>query len=62
MTKVYRTATGKNLNMDALRLRNEKEIAVGNHKINARGDEIDNSGNITKTRNEIIKNRYNQKR
>ena len=62
MTKVYKTATGKNLNIDRLRLLNEKEIAVGNNKINARGDEIDNAGNVIRTRNEIIKNRYNQKR
>jgi hypothetical protein len=40
----------------------KKEIAVGNFKTNARGDEVDNSGNVIKTRNEIMKNRYNQKR
>ena len=62
MNKVYKTAAGQHLNMDQLRLVNEKEIAVGNYKTNARGDEIDNSGNVLKTINEIIKNRYNQKR
>jgi len=62
MTKLYRTAAGKHINMDQLRLLNEKEIAVGNYKTNARGDEIDNSGRILRTRNEIIKDRYNQKR
>ncbi len=62
MNKTYRTAAGQQLNMDRLRLINEKEIAVGNHKTNARGDEVDNAGNVIKSRNEIIKNRYNQKR
>jgi len=62
MNKTYRTAAGQQLNMDRLRLINEKEIAVGNYKTNARGDEVDNSGNVIKSRNEIIKNRYNQKR
>ncbi len=62
MNKTYRTAARQQLNMDRLRLINEKEIAVGNYKTNARGDEVDNSGNVIKSRNEIIKNRYNQKR
>lgn len=62
MNKVYRTAAGKQLNMDKLRLIHEKEIAVGNMKINARGDQIDSSGKIIKSRNEIIKERYSQKR
>lgn len=62
MNKVYRTAAGQKLNMDRLRLLHEKEIAVGNMKINARGDQVDSSGKIIKSRNEIMKERYNQKR
>ncbi len=61
MNKIYRTAQGRMLNIETLRLKNEKEIAVGNMKINARGDQIDNSGNIIRTRNDILKNYYNQK-
>jgi hypothetical protein len=61
MTKVYKTAAGQQINMDRLRLLNEKEIAVGNMRTNARGDEIDNSGNIIKSRNEILKDHYNKR-
>jgi hypothetical protein len=61
MTKVYKTAAGQQINMDKLRLLNEKEIAVGNMRTNARGDEIDNSGNIIKSRNEILKDHYNKR-
>jgi hypothetical protein len=61
MSKIYRTAQGLKLNMETLRLKNEKEIAVGNMNINARGDQVDSSGNIIQTRNDILKNYYNQK-
>ena len=41
MTKeIYRSANGKVVDMGALRLQNEKIRAVGNMKVNARGDEI----------------------
>jgi len=42
----YRTAQGKTLDMAALAARNEKTRAVGNMKVNARGDTIDASGKI----------------
>ena len=42
MTKdVYKSARGKPVDMGALRLKNEKERAVGNMKVNARGDAVD---------------------
>ena len=43
---VYRTAQGKFVNMDNLRLQNENEIAVGNMGVNARGDRVNKKGNI----------------
>lgn len=43
---VYRTATGKQIDMGALIARNEKTRAVGNMKVNARGDTIDGHGRI----------------
>jgi hypothetical protein len=57
---VYRTAQGKFINMDNLRLQNEQERAIGNMKVNARGDKIDNQGNVVKRRNEVIKDHYSQ--
>lgn len=46
MTKNYRTAQGKQLDMAALAARNEKVRAVGNMKVNARGDTIDGTGKV----------------
>jgi hypothetical protein len=61
MPKMYKTAQGKVLDMDRLKLLHERETAVGNMKVNARGDTIDQYGNIIKKKNDIIKDRYNQR-
>lgn len=39
--RIYKTAQGKMVDMGALILQNEHERAVGNMKVNARGDIID---------------------
>lgn len=44
----YKTAQGKVVDMSALASRNEKTRAVGNMKVNARGDTIDSTGRIIK--------------
>ncbi len=44
--KQYRSAQGKTVDMAALAAKNEKVRAVGNMKVNARGDTIDASGKI----------------
>lgn len=44
----YRTAMGKTIDMAALQARNEKTRAVGNMKVNARGDTIDSQGRVIK--------------
>lgn len=56
---IYTTASGKTVNIDQMRLLNEKTIAVGNMGVNARGDQITSSGDIIKSRNEIMKERRN---
>lgn len=61
MAKTYKTAQGKTIDMDRLRLLHEREIAVGNMNVNARGDQIDQYGNIVKPKNDIIKDKYNQR-
>ena len=45
MTK-YRTALGKTVDMSVLAAKNEKVRAVGNMKVNARGDTIDSYGKV----------------
>lgn len=54
MGKIYKSALGKPVDMDALRLANETVIAVGNAKVNARGDELGHGGAIIKTRAQIV--------
>jgi hypothetical protein len=42
----YRTALGRTLDMSVLVAKNEKVRAVGNMKVNARGDTIDSHGRV----------------
>ena len=59
MTKdVYRSANGKTIDMGALRLQNEKVRAVGNMRVNARGDEINDNNEVIRTRNEQVNTQY----
>lgn len=44
----YRTALGKVVDMSTLAAKNERTRAVGNMKVNARGDTIDSMGKIIK--------------
>ena len=43
-----RTNRGNMIDMDALMLKNEEEIALGNMKVNARGDKLGPGGKIIK--------------
>jgi hypothetical protein len=56
--EVYRSANGKPVDMGALRLKNEKTRAVGNMKVNARGDEIDGRGRVIRKKTEQVSNQY----
>ena len=47
-----KTNNGQMLDMETLVLANEKTVAVGNMKVNARGDTVDADGNIVKTKTE----------
>ena len=60
MTKeVYRSANGKPVDMGALRLKNEKVRAVGNMKVNARGDMVDDMNRVVSTKTEQVQKQYN---
>lgn len=61
MNRVYKTASGQLVDIDKLRMTNETTQAVGNMNVNARGDEVDNQGNIVKSRNEIMREYYKDK-
>jgi len=56
--KVYKTMQGKQVDMDMLRQRNELTPAVGNAKVNARGDKLGPGGEITKKREDIVQDHY----
>ena len=53
-----RTNSGKMLDMDALMLQGEKEIALGNMKVNARGDKIGAGGKIVKKKEDVAREYY----
>ena len=58
MGNKYKTAHGKTIDIDSLRLQNEKVIAVGNMKVNARGDQLGRGGEIIQTRNQLMAQQY----
>lgn len=58
MAKVYRTMLGKEIDMDALAARNETMPAIGNIKVNARGDELGPNGQIIKKREDVVGEYY----
>lgn len=54
----YRTAQGKMLDMSALAAKNEKTRAVGNMRVNARGDTIDGTGKIIEPATSKVNKNY----
>lgn len=56
--KTHRTMQGKQVDMDLLRKRNELTLAVGNQRVNARGDELGPNGKIVRKREAIMRDHY----
>lgn len=56
--EVYQSANGKKIDMGALRLQNEQIRAVGNMRVNARGDEINDANQVIRSRNEQVNQQY----
>lgn len=54
--KVYKTAMGKTVDMGALILQNETTRAVGNMKVNARGDLLGADDKVIQKKSAQIKN------
>ena len=59
MSRIYRTASGRNIDLDQLILGNENTIAVGNMNVNAAGDELGPGGQVVASRNQSMDNYYN---
>ena len=58
--KIYKTALGKTIDMGKLSLQNEKVRAVGNMKVNARGDMVDDMNRVISSKNDQVNKQYNK--
>ena len=58
--KLHKSANGKIVDMDLLRQKNELTPAVGNARVNARGDELGPGGQIIKKREDVVAEHYAQ--
>lgn len=56
--RLYKTANGKQIDLDMLISRNELTPAVGNARVNARGDELGPGGKIIRKREEVLDEYY----
>ena len=57
----YRTMQGKEIDMDKLVAQNELMPAIGNMKVNARGDELGPGGQIIRKREDVMASYYEAK-
>lgn len=61
MTKeVYRSAQGRLVDMGKLKLQNEQVRAVGNMKVNARGDLLNDANQVIKSKPQQVKQQAKQ--
>jgi hypothetical protein len=58
MGKIYTSVRGKEIDMEKMTLKNETVPAVGNAKVNARGDELGAGGKIVRTREQVLQDYY----
>ena len=58
--KMYRTMQGRMIDIEKLRAANESIPAVGNMKVNARGDVLGAGGQVVTPKSQIIKKYYEQ--
>ena len=58
MGRTYTSMQGKPIDMEKLTLKNELTPAIGNMKVNARGDELGPGGQIVRTREQILQDYY----
>jgi len=52
---VYRSMQGKEVDMNKLVNQNEMTVAVGNVKVNARGDELGPGGRIVRKAEDVVR-------
>jgi len=59
-SKVYKSAQGKMVDLGTIMLQNEHVRAVGNMKVNARGDKLDSNNQVIDTKPKQIQRQNNQ--
>ena len=59
--QVHRSMQGKEVDMNKLVMQNEMTVAVGNVKVNARGDELGPGGKIVRKREDVLREVSNNK-
>lgn len=55
---VHKSMQGKIVDVDQLRQKNEMTLAVGNVRMNARGDELGPGGKVIRKREDIVSEYY----
>lgn len=56
--RIYRSMQGKEVNMELIAQKNELVPAIGNARMNARGDELGPGGKIVRRREDIMADYY----
>jgi hypothetical protein len=55
---VHKSMQGREIDIDQLRQKNEMTLAVGNVRMNARGDELGPNGQIVRKREDVVSDYY----
>lgn len=58
MANVYKTAKGKIIDIDKIKLANENAVSVGNMRVNARGDLLGAGAQVVAGRNQVMDRVY----
>lgn len=58
MSRIYKTMQGREVDMEKLMSQNELMPAIGNVKVNARGDELGPGGKIIRRKEEVMADYY----
>jgi hypothetical protein len=61
MGKTHTSMQGKPVDMERLAMKHELTPAVGNMRVNARGDEIGAGGKVIRTREQVLADQYAEK-
>lgn len=58
MGKVYKSAMGRPIDMEALMAQNSDKVALGNMQVNAKGDRLGKNGEVIKQASDVVKEYY----